>query len=455
MQLAKNPARSPRSLIHLWFVTLTHLWFVTLSPVRFVTLAQLTFAVLATATAIGSARADVVPGDVIDKSNIEKAREFLHPGLAWCVEHGLVMQIVPYRGATYPAVYNKATEKYSSQVAMSADGTALTNYVASQPFPVLDPADPRIAQKILWNYYYNPYVTDDFTIRYFDADTGPITERGMVVEKHFVIESAKRLMYNGRVHVDPTPAFPDNKEGFRYRESLHPLLEPFDLKGVGSSMARYLDPARQDDTWLYLPQLRRVRRLSSAQRSDALFGQDIDMDSYGGYAGNPAWFDWRFLGAKTILAAVHGKNWPAHWCEGQGDFVFCDLWEKRKVWVVEGRSKFPQYAYGKRVLYIDQEAFYTPSTDIYDRSMELWKIWINGIRVGHKPFENAKISVYDYETGFLPNITMVDMQLVHATRAALPSHQFPDEEGWYWNMGPKVGLTPDFFDVAELIRGGR
>jgi hypothetical protein len=201
--------------------------------------------------------------------------------------------------------------------------------------------------------------------------------------------------------------------------------------------------------------LRRVRRLSSAQRSDALFGQDIDMDSYGGYSGNPAWFDWRFLGEKTIFAAVHGKHWPAHWCEGAGDFVFCDSWEKRKVWVVEGRSKFPQYAYGKRVLYVDQEAFYTPSTDIYDRNNELWKIWINGIRVGHMPFEGAKTSVYDYETGFIPNITMVDMQLVHATRAALPSHQFPDEEGWYWNMGPKVGLVPEFFTVAELIRGGR
>jgi hypothetical protein len=417
--------------------------------------AVVAIALVLLATSATASRADVVPGDVIDRSNLDKARDFLHPGLVWCVEHGLVMEIVPYRGATYPKRYQDATEAYGAQVEMSADGRSLRNYVAGQPFPALDPSDPKIAQKIMWNYYYNPYVTDDFTVKYFDADTGAITERGMVVEKHFVIESLKRLMYNGRVHVDPRPLFEDNAEGFRYRESLHPLLEPFDLKGIGSSLARYLDPERQDDTWLYLPTLRRVRRLSSAQRSDALFGQDIDMDSYGGYAGNPAWFEWRFLGASTILAAVHGENWPARWCKGGGDFVFCDRWEKRKVWIVEGRSLFPQYAYGKRILYIDQEAFYTPSTDIYDRNMELWKIWINGIRVGYKPFEGAKTSVYDYETGFIPNITMVDMQLGHATRAALPSHEFPDEEGWYWNMGPKVGLTPDFFTVAELIRGGR
>jgi hypothetical protein len=418
-------------------------------------IARVFLATSALVLSVSAAAADVVPGDVIDKTNMDKAADLLHPGLRWCVEHGLVMEIVPYQAATHPPSYAAATEKYTAQVRMSPDGLQLENYVAGQPFLVLDPNDPLIAQKVMWNYYYNPYVTDDFTIRLFEADTGPITERGMIVEKHFVVDAIKRLMYNGRVHVDPKPVFDDNAEGFRYREALHPLLEPFDLKGVGTTMSRYLDPTRQDDTWLYLPMLRRVRRLSSAQRSDALFGQDVDMDSYGGYSGNPAWFDWRFLGESTILAAVHGKHWPAHWCEGQGDFVFCDAWEKRKVWIVEGRSKFPQYAYGKRVLFVDKEAFYTPSTDIYDRGMELWKIWINGINVGHKPFEGAKVAVYDYETGFLPNLTMVDMQLVHATRVALPSHEFPDEEGWYWNMGPKVGLTPEYFTVAELIRGGR
>ena len=401
------------------------------------------------------ATADVAPGDIIDKANLEKAQDFLHPGLKWCVERGMVMEIVPYEKAIYPPPYDRATEQYAAQVEMSADATVLYNYIAGQPFADLDPNDPLVARKIMWNYYYNPYITDDLSVMYFDADTGPITPRGMMVEKHFVIEAYRRLMYNGRVHVDPKPVFDENPEGYRYRESLHPVLEPFDLKGVGTAVTRYLDPARHDDTWLYIPMLRRVRRLSSAQRSDALFGQDIDMDSYGGYSGNPAWFDWRFLGETTILGAVHGKHWPAHWCKGEGDFAFCDTWEKRKVWIVEGRPKYPQYAYGKRILFVDQEAFYTPSTDIYDRNMELWKIWINGINVGYKPFAEAKISVYDYQTGFVPNLVMVDMQLVHATRAALPSHQFPDEEGWYWNMGPTVGMKPEFFTVAELIRSGR
>ena len=50
-----------------------------------------------------------------------------------------------------------------------------------------------------------------------------------------------------------------------------------------------VDPDKQDDSWLYLPSLRRVRRLSSAQRSDA-------MGRSRGIASLPDWFEsapWR------------------------------------------------------------------------------------------------------------------------------------------------------------------
>src|SRR5207253_720682 len=141
-------------------------------------------------------------------------------------------------------------------------------------------------------------------------------------------------------------------------------LEPFDVKGVGFVSSRYLDAAKQDDAWLYLPALRRVRRLSTAQRSDALFGQDTDVDSYGGYAGHIAWMDWRYLGERDLLAVAHGRHFPVQW--------------------------------------------------------------------------NDK----------------VDVQLEHATKASLPSHRFPGEQGWYFNQGEKAGITDDWFTVAALVNAG-
>src|SRR5256885_9643380 len=48
--------------------------------------------------------------------------------------------------------------------------------------------------------------------------------------------------------------------------------------------------------------------------------------------------------------------------------AFDEGWEKRHVYVIEGISKLPQYAYSKRVLLIDKETWVIPYSDIYDRS---------------------------------------------------------------------------------------
>ena len=64
------------------------------------------------------------------------------------------------------------------------------------------------------------------------------------------------------------------------------------------------------------------------------------------------------------------------------------------------------------------------------------------------------MSVYEDEMGFTPAIVMVDVQLEHATRAALPSQKVEGAEGWFFNMGEKSGVTEDWFKVAHLIESG-
>jgi hypothetical protein len=56
---------------------------------------------------------------------------------------------------------------------------------------------------------------------------------------------------------------------------------------------------------------------------------------------------------------------------------------------------------------------------------------------------------------FLPAIIMVDTQLVHATKASLPSPRFQGEQGWYFNQGAASGTSPDYFTIAAMIGAGR
>jgi hypothetical protein len=401
----------------------------------------------------GAAWGDVVPGDKITDANIEKVKDLVSPGLEWCIKHGFPITIGETKRIEWPQAYKEATEKYAGQVTLVPDGLRMDHYVAGQPFPNIDPKDPRVAIKIMWNYEYRSFITDDADLRNFDADTGSITDHGhMNIERHFLLDHLRRLNWTGRLYVDPKPDKP-NPNGYRSQQGLYPILEPFDLKGVGALGNRYIDPAKQDDSWLYLPSLRRVRRLSTAQRSDALFGQDTDVDSYDGYAGQIAWMDWKYLGERDVIGVVHASNNPVKW-DAKVDWAFDDVWEKRRVYVMEGVSKMPQYAYGKRVLFIDKESGGIPFTDIYDRSGELWKIWINDVTYRKQAFSGANAIEYADEMNFVPAIVMVDMQLEHATRASLPSPRFPGEQGWYFNQGEKAGITDDWFTVAALVSAG-
>ncbi|HJQ84054.1 MAG TPA: DUF1329 domain-containing protein [Candidatus Binatia bacterium] len=402
----------------------------------------------------GAARgAEVAPGDRIDAQNVDRVAELFSPGMLWCVKHGFPVTVSETRRVEWPAAYREATEKFSAQVKLSADGLDVHDYVAGLPFPNVDPKDPQIALKIMWNWGYTHLTTDDVDLRNFDADTGAIADHGpMTVERHFLVDHFRRLFWTGRLYVDPKPEKP-NPNGYRAQQGLYPILEPFDLKGVGGLGNRYIASEKQDDSWLYLPSLRRVRRLSTAQRSDALFGQDTDQDSFYGYSGHIAWMDFKFLGERDLLGVLHGEHYPVRW-DDEVDWAFDERWEKRRVYVVEGASKLPQYAYGKRVMFVDKEAWVIPYSDIYDRSGELWKIWINDMSFRKKAFEGANVIEYPDERGFIPAIVMVDMQLEHATKASLPSPRFPGEQGWYFNQGEKAGITDDWFTVAALVNAG-
>ena len=393
------------------------------------------------------------PGTVLDASNLERWKDFVSPSIAWTIRRGAKLNVVANQPTPMEPARAEATQRYSPQVKLSADKTSLVNFVAGVPFPFVQTDDPDAAAKMIWNWD-GRIINDDFDIRNFQCKTGAIdATHPMQVERDLIAGHLRRMYYIGRQYHDPKPVWP-NEEGIRYREVLHPLLEPFDLKGAGFTYNRFLDARRQDDSWLYFPQTKRVRRLSTAQRSEGVFGQDIDLDSYGGYSGNPSWTEWRLLGTKTIIATMHGQNYPTKWLPAPNDFLFDDQWEPRDVWVLEGRSRLPGYAFGSRVIYIDRESFIIPYTEIFDLQGRLWKGLVQNWQQRKEMREGSKYKP-DYKRFIISGISMFDMQLNHATRCQFPGEGFPDEDGWYMNLGDEEGTTEQVFDVSTFIGEGR
>jgi hypothetical protein len=109
-------------------------------------------AMLAVATVIvaaATAHAEIRPGDIITPENADKVKILVSPGVYYAVTHGMHIKIVPTERVDWPPPYKDATEKYSEQVRLSMDHRSMVGYVAGQPFPLLDPNDPYIANKII------------------------------------------------------------------------------------------------------------------------------------------------------------------------------------------------------------------------------------------------------------------------------------------------------------------
>jgi hypothetical protein len=140
------------------------------------------------------------------------------------------------------------------------------------------------------------------------------------------------------------------------------------------------------------------------------------------------------------------------WGEGSSDFAFGTSGAAQVT--SSGRVPAPQYA-GKRVIFVDKEAFVIPSPTSTTRPASSGRCGSTTSRSAGAHEGAPADGQYEWETLWLPSIVMVDVQLDHATRAALPSQRFEREVGWHFNKGEEYDTVEDFFSVAALIQAGR
>ena len=422
-------------------------------PVLLLLIAVL-FALTSTFTPV---HAQVKPGDTITAKNAEQVRALVSPGIFIAVSRGMQMNIVAPSRVMWPPPYQDATEKYSGQVRLAPDHRDLIGFVAGQPFPLLDPNDPDVATKIMWNQYFKPIATDDFDLRFFEcqvAKQNPGVEQLLMTQT----EVGHLAGYNdiGRTEVEPMPADPDFKTtGIWARTGAYPSLAPAEDRGSGAIVFRYWDAMKADDTWAFLSGSRRVRRVNEVLLSSSVGLSTWDADHTGGFGAKPQEYNFKYLGDKNMLACVHAKNSPAHPCPTDGGATSCnDDWEMRHLYAIEVTPR-PERIQGvlqsKTIVYVDGEGWFNPYVDSYDQRGELWKtqIYLNTYR--DRPVPDAKIAVYPFKREFIVAASSIDVQSGVSTTCYLPGPDTPERECWYINMG---AVDKGFFTTEALTKAG-
>ncbi len=123
--------------------------------------------------------------------------------------------------------------------------------------------------------------------------------------------------------------------------------QPADVEGVGYLSYSY-DSDKDDDTWLFLPALKRSRRISGSSRNDYFMGTDFTYDD---------------MGDRKVSEDSHTLN---------GD----ERLDGQDCWIIESIPLDRKDMYSKRITWIRKDIYMPVRVEYYDRQGEFMKTLI-------------------------------------------------------------------------------
>ena len=137
----------------------------------------------------------------------------------------------------------------------------------------------------------------------------------------------------------------EGKEGLSSKSFIYFEFPP-DVKDTTFLNWSQEDYEADDDQWIYLPALRKVRRIASGDKENSFMGSDLIYDDMGDREVEEDTF--------TLLRVEHDNG--------------------TKMYVVQAVAKQENYIYSKRLAWVNAETWTIPKIEYYDRKGRLLKI---------------------------------------------------------------------------------
>ena len=155
-------------------------------------------------------------------------------------------------------------------------------------------------------------------------------------------------------------------EGESEDKSLMEFITPADVKGTKFLSYEHID--KDDDQWLYLPALKRVKRIASKNKSGAFMGSEFSYED---------------------LSAFNVKKY--NYEEGEAKVT-------NSLYIIVSTPTSKYSGYTKLISFIDSKTFLVQKIEYYDRKKELLKVAVfkdyqnfgNVIRIGQITMSNVQ-----------------------------------------------------------------
>ena len=369
-------------------------------------------AVAAAALATAShAIADVAPGTTITAANKDAAKGIIPDELIpFVVENfsDLNIKVVDTQKYTPNAAYVKATVDYACQAKLDSQGR-LTNYTAGQPFPYADwakdatghkcdltPDDPQFSLKLAWDVNYRWQGGSGLNLPHW----GFSNMRNNGKEVWRIAQGEYRRTYFSH-RADLLPATTELEKGTNVEwAEFFDVKTPFDLRGTMFLLYRYTEQGKEDDTWAYIPALRRVRRIAATQKSDSLLGTEFTLEDFYIFSGYVWDHQWEFKGESVKAGVMNSKRTcfpsiiPEELKAGRNmsrlgtdeEWFHCkfgpynalpfvgETFEKRNVFQLDDVPRQKGHPYSRKKIWYDKETMMPLYAIMYDRAGKPYRI---------------------------------------------------------------------------------
>jgi hypothetical protein len=413
-------------------------------------------------------------GEVLDRSNWEKAKGLLPPEILRHYQQGeYANRVATWDGPMeWEPRWHEATRWNREHLTIDEKGTIIDRstgkqppYIMGYPFPDIDPRDPQAGVKVLWNYFYRFYHNgnrrNQVELTWLSPD-GAARKAGQDV--YF-------LYYDGQ----PRERAPRENPNNLLFQFVAATLNPADLQGTTALAWRYRDAEKRDAVWSYVPALRRVRPISPTNRSDGFLGSDMSQDDGAFFDGKPEDFVWKLVGEKDQLVladpyrlaggceaptALPDGGWQTPFKQVPMSGFQDEAWTgiawapvahvlvPRRTWVIEGVPKDRYYLYGRIELYIDTTTFQGSWNRKFSWKGELLNT-LQTAGTGPNRSPDGGKSYFDSGIGGCVIAQIAEnVKMDRATVSAVDPRTNPIN----WTGVP---LEPRFFDHAILARFGK
>jgi hypothetical protein len=334
----------------------------------------------------------IPPGTTITMRNWQDFKQYMPDGMvalfegkySWKMPDDVAMEVGPTITYPLPRSYLEATEKYASQiqiVELPDGGLTLKGYRGGIPFP--DPQEPHKGWKVLTNlwYRYMPRLIADTNGYTCGTDSMGATN---CISYVYVL---RQFAFNTDPGGNTMGAYSD-----LYFTNWFMLLEPEQQKYTTTLTIEYADPTHEEDSYVFLPALRRYQALSASARCSETAGTDGTRDDYQfGFDSNITQLKVDYVARRKLLTLADvslppspfpaGFDLPLGWPEpSMGKWQLKDV-DEISISNLPGRGAS---CYGERLFYVDSH-FYTPlwveNYDLQRRPLRLHAIFPHTVNV--------------------------------------------------------------------------